>query len=136
MHPDLAPGDFVIASGQTHLVWATSSTAIVALTLRVKDGPSQTRCVELGRVPFATLLGPSVVDITDRAELRRSDCIKIGRLTDEQSRAVRLAIQRTENSAAAEATDRALRRSTEIFRACQPSFRSGGRRVGGARVGV
>lgn len=130
MPQPLSPGDLVVVGVETFLVWSTASTAIVALTLHEKSGPSRSCSADMGAVPFATVLGSSVVDITERRDLRPADCIRIGHLTPNQSSAVRLAIKRTEDNRRIEASVI----TSAIFTACKPSFRSGGRRVGGARA--
>ncbi len=125
------PGDFIIRGGDTALVWSITPTALVVLTLQVKSEPSQTSSADIGRVPFATITGSSVVNTRERAEWRASECLKIGHMTPAQATAIKFATKRSAENYQIESRHV----SSEIFAACMPpSHRSGGRRVGGARA--
>jgi hypothetical protein len=128
----VSPGDIVVAGKETGVVWSVSPSALIVLPARAARGALKSWDVSLGVIPLATIKGPTLVSINDRAEWNARDCIKVGRMTAEQSNAVRFAIKRTQENSRIEANNSA----SPLFRACQPSFRSGGRRVGGARVGV
>lgn len=128
--PAFSPGDFVVCGTETALVWSVEPSALIVLPAKDARGALKTSDVDLGALPLSTIKGPTLVTINRKAFWRASNCIRIGHLTAEQQNAVRFAIKRTEDNRRAEASVT----TSAIFTACKPSFRSGGRRVGGARA--
>lgn len=132
MLPTCSPGDVVVFNGVTAVVWAKSTSTIRVMAVARARGPHHRADVPIGSHILATLSGPLLASTATTNDIPQdADVVVIGRLDNAQRQAIFAAMARESDARRAEQSVTA----SAIFSACQPSFRSGGRRVG-VRAGV
>ena len=131
--PHPLPGAVIAFNGLPWVVYSTSKTRVRLMAVSKARGAQHRADVPIGAFALSPLAGPLLVSTHRATELPcNADYVVVGTLTNPQRLAIKTAMER---HAEAQRTEAAYAARSD-FTAAMPSFRSGGRRVGGAPAGV